>query len=61
MKSMTVSFYNGGAQVTEIKEVIKITVYDKGYIRVEYKDGDEIRIIESNLPFIYYDGVKDEK
>lgn len=61
MKTMTVEFFNAGEKVATIENIEKVTVFDKGYIKVAYNDKDVVRIVESNLPFIYYDGVKGEE
>lgn len=62
MKTMTVELYsNSGNKVDEFENIQKVTVFDKGYLKIHYKDGKKIRIVETNLPFIYYDGVKDEE
>ena len=61
MKTMTVELYsNSGNKVTEFENIEKVTVFDKGYLKIHYKDGDVVRIVETNLPFIYYDGFKEE-
>ena len=61
MKTMTVVLYsNSGDKINEIENIDRVTVFDN-YIRVHYRDGDKIRILETNLPFIYYDGVKNEE
>jgi hypothetical protein len=59
MKNMTVELYsNSGNKVAEFPNIEKVTVFDKGFIKIEYKEDGKTRIVESNLPFIYYDGVK---
>jgi len=62
MKTMMVELYsNSGNKVAEFKNIESVTVFDRGFIKIKYKDGDKICIIESNLPFIYYNGTKREE
>jgi hypothetical protein len=62
MKTMTVELYsNSGEKVAEFNNIESVTVFDKGYVKITYRDEDKIRIVESNLPFIYYDGVEDSE
>lgn len=59
MKNMIVELYsNSGNKVAEFENIQKVTIFDKGFIKIEYSEDGETRIVESNLPFIYYDGIK---
>lgn len=57
MKS-TVEFYSpSGQRINTITNVERVTIF-QGYIRVTYREEKKIKVLESNLPFIYYDGEK---
>jgi len=52
----TVQLYSDGKKIADIENVKDVVAFDKGYIRIHYKEGDEIRMVETNMPFIYYNG-----
>lgn len=62
MKTKTIELYPNSGDLIEIKKVISVTVFDiKGFVKIKFKEGGKIRIIETNMQFVYYDGVEDEK
>jgi hypothetical protein len=59
MKSTVVVYAGNGAEVAKFNDVERITLFDKNYMKIYYKESGKTHIVETNMSYIFYDGMKE--
>lgn len=55
MKS-TVQIFSSGKMVAEFTDVEKVVLFSGNFVKIYYKENGKTRIVETNMPYIFYDG-----
>jgi hypothetical protein len=59
MKSTVVVYTGNGVEVAKFNDVQRITLFDKNYVKIYYNENGKTHIVETNMSYIFYDGVKE--